>query len=70
MTSVFSFVLLHSVLQGQICLLLQVFLDFYFFAFQSHIMKRTRFLGVSSRRSCRSSQNRSTSAFSVLVVGA
>ena len=27
------------------------------FAFQSPIMKRTSFLGVSSRRSCRSSQN-------------
>ena len=25
-----AFALLHSVLQGQICLLLQVFLDFYF----------------------------------------
>ena len=28
-------------------------------------MKRTSFLGVSSKRSCRSSQNRSTSASSV-----
>ena len=31
------------------------------FAFQSPIMKRTSFLGVSSSRSCRSSQNCSTS---------
>ena len=69
MTSAFCFVLLHSVLQGQICLLLQVFLDFSF-PFQSHMVTRTRFLGVSSRRSCRSSQNHSTSAFLVLVVGA
>ena len=34
------------------------------FAFQSPIMKRTSFLGISSRRSCRSSQNRSNSASS------
>ena len=32
-------------------------------------MKRTSFLGVSSKRSCRSSQNRSTSASSALLVG-
>ena len=32
------------------------------FAFQSPIMKRTSFLGVSNRKSCRSSKNRSTSA--------
>ena len=32
------------------------------FAFQSSVMKRTSFLGVSSGRSCRSSQNCSTSA--------
>ena len=38
------------------------------FALQSPIMKRTSFLGVSSRRSCRSSQNRSTSASSALLV--
>ena len=30
------------------------------FAFQSLIMQRTSFLGVSSRRSCRSSSNHST----------
>ena len=37
------------------------------FAFQSPIMKRTSFLGVSSKRSCRSSKNLSTSAFSVKI---
>ena len=40
------------------------------FAFQSPIMKRTSFLGVSSKRSCRSSWNCSTSASSALLVGA
>ena len=40
------------------------------FAFQSPVMKRTSFLGVSSRRSCRSSSNHSTSAPSALLVGA
>ena len=40
------------------------------FAFQSPIMKRTSFLGVSFRRSCRSSQNCSNSASSALLVGA
>ena len=55
MTSVFSwqnsvitFALLHLVLQSQICLSLQVSLDFL-------LLHRTSFLGVSSRRSCRSS---------------
>ena len=40
-----------------------------YFAFQSSIMKRTFFFsfGVSSRRSCRSSQNRSTSASSLFT---
>ena len=33
-------------------------------------MKRTSFLGVSSRRSCRSSEKHSTSASSALLVGA
>ena len=40
------------------------------FEFQSPIMKRTSFLGFSCKRSCRSSQNCSTSASSVLLVGA
>ena len=40
------------------------------FAFQSPMMKRTLFWVVSSRRSYRSSQSRSTSASSALLVGA
>ena len=40
------------------------------FAFQSSMMKRTSFSGVSSRRSCRSSENHSTSASSALLAGA
>ena len=49
-----AFALVHSVLQGQICLLPGVsWLPI--FAFQSPIMKRTSFWDVSSRRSCRSS---------------
>ena len=40
------------------------------FAFQYPIMKRTSFLGVSFKRSCRSSQNHSPSASSALLVGA
>ena len=48
-----AFALLHSIIQGQICLLLQYFLTSYFF--QSPIMKRTSFWGVSSRRSWGSS---------------
>ena len=43
-----AFVLLHSVLQGQICLLIRYFLTFYF-SFQSHIMKRTSSGGVRSK---------------------
>ena len=52
MTSAFSWLtllasaLLHFVLQGQTCLLLQVSLDFLLFAFQSHMMKRTSFVCV------------------------
>ena len=43
-----AFALLHSILQGQICLLLQVFLDFLLLV-ASHppIMQRASFLGVS-----------------------
>ena len=40
------------------------------FAFQSPMMKTTVFLGVNSRRSCKSSYNHSTSASLALVVGA
>ena len=53
-----AFALLHFILQGQICLFLQVFLDFLFLhvgPLYGHI------LGVRSRRSCRSSQNHSAS---------
>ena len=39
-------------------------------AFQSPMIKRTSFFGVSSGRSCRSSLNCSTSASSALLVGA
>ena len=39
------------------------------FVFQSPVMKRTSFGGVSSKRSCRSSENHSTSASSALLVG-
>ena len=66
-----AFALLHSVLQGQICLLLQPGVSWLpAFALQSLIMKRTSFCGVSSKRSCRSSKNRSTSASSALLVRA
>ena len=40
------------------------------FAFQSPLMKRTSFFGINSRRCCRFSQNRSTSASLELLVGA
>ena len=40
------------------------------FVFKYPMMKRTSFLSVSSRRSCRSSQNHSISASSALLVGA
>ena len=39
-------------------------------AFQSPVMKKTSFFAVSSKRSCMSSQNHSTSASSALVVEA
>ena len=42
-----AFALLHSILQGQICLLLQVCLDVLLFAFQSPMIKRTSFGGIS-----------------------
>ena len=54
-TLLLAFAVLHFVLQGQICPLLQVSLDFLLLHFQSPMMKRTSFLGVRSRRSCRSS---------------
>ena len=49
-----AFALLHFVLQGQICLLLQVSLDFLLLHSSPPMTKRTSFLGVSSRRSYRS----------------
>ena len=54
----------HSVLKGQICLLLRVFI--HTFAFQSPIKKRGLdfFLDVTSRRSCRPLYNDSTSTSS------
>ena len=63
------FPLLHFVLQGQTCLLIQVFLDFLLLLssplwWEGHLL----IFDVSSRRSCRSSQNQSTSASSALVV--
>ena len=58
--------LLHSVFQGQICLLLQEFLDF--LLLHSPIMKRMSVLGVSSKRSCRSSKNRSTLALDSITM--
>ena len=47
-----AFALLHSVPQGETHLLLQGYLDF-LLDFQSPIMKRTFFFGVTSRRSYR-----------------
>ena len=49
-----AFALLHSVLQGQICLLGVSWLPT--FAFQPSIMKRTSFWGIGYRRSCRTVQ--------------
>ena len=56
------FALLHSAFQGQIGLLLQVFLDFLLLLSSPLEWKGYLFLGVSSKSSCRSSQYRSTSA--------
>ena len=47
-----TFALLLSAFQGQICLLLQVFLDFYFCILVPY-KEKDIFLGVSSKRSCR-----------------
>ena len=56
------FALLHSVVQGQICLLLQVFLDFLFCILIPYNEKDI-FFGVSSKRSCRASQMFNVSIF-------
>ena len=53
--TVLAFDLLHFVLQGQTCLLLQVISWLLTFSFHSPMMKRIYFFCVSSRRSCRSS---------------
>ena len=50
-----AFALLHFVLQGQICLLLQISLDFLLLHSRAIFWKGHLFFGVSSRRSCRSS---------------
>ena len=55
LTKLLTFIPLHFVLQGQTCLLLQVISWLTTFAFQFPMMKMTSFIGVSSRRSCRSS---------------
>ena len=64
-----AFALLHFALQGQICLLFQVSPDF-LLLHSSPLWWKDIFFGVSSRRSCRSSQNCSTSASLALVFGA
>ena len=57
------FALLHSVLQRQICLFLQVSLEFFLLYSSPYDEKDIFFFfGVSSRMSYRSSQNHSTSA--------
>ena len=53
-TVIQAFALLCSILQGQIFLLLQVFLDF-LLLHSSRYNEKDIFLGVSSKRSCRSS---------------
>ena len=53
----------HSVLQGQICWLFQVFLHF-LLCIPVPYNEKDIFGGISSWRSCRSSQNHSTSASS------
>ena len=55
------FALLHFVLQGQICLLFQLSLDFLLFHSSLLWWKRHLSFGVISRRSYRSSQNHSAS---------
>ena len=68
-----AFALLHFVHQGQTCLLLHVSLDFLLCVSVPCDEKSTFFLGggsVSSRRSCRYSNNCLASSSSALVVGA
>ena len=63
-----AFALLHFVLQGQTCLLLQVSLDF-LLSHSNPLWWKGSLFGVSYRRSYRSSQKESTSASSASVVG-
>ena len=66
-----AFALLRLVPQSQPCLLLQISLDFLLLHSSPLWCKgHLFFFGVSSRRSCRFSQNCSTSASLALVVGA
>ena len=68
-----AFAWLHFVLQGQTCLLLQVSLDFLLHTVlydEKDIFFFFFFFAVSSRRSCRSWENHSTSASVALVVEA
>ena len=65
-----AFDLLHFVVQGHICLLLQVPLDFLLLHSSLLLWKGYLLGGVSSRRSCRYSWNHSSSASSALLVGA
>ena len=64
-----AFALLHFVLQGQTCLILQASLDFLFLHSNPLWWRGHLFFGVSSRKSWRSSQNHSTSASSGSVFG-
>ena len=65
-----AFGLLYFVLQDQTCLLLQVSLDFLLFHSNLLWWKAHLFFGVSSRTSCQSSQNWSTSATLASVIEA
>ena len=63
-----TFTLPHFVLQGQTCLLLHVYQDFLLLPPSPWWWIENLFLGVSSRKSSRSSQNWSISASSAWVV--
>ena len=63
-----AFALLHFVLQGKTCLLLQVCL-YFCFCIPAPCNEKDIFFGFSSRRSHRSSERHSTSASLASVVG-
>ena len=65
-----AFALLHFVCQGQTCLLFWVSLGFLLLHSNPLWWKGYLFFHASSRSSCRSSQNQSTSAFWASMVGA